>query len=96
MNLKIQPFNFPPAPIIGQRVNAMCATAIASDKMEFCWSKNGSDLKKSNRVQIITFPQFSNLIIDPLSEDDSGNYTCTVMSKGTSDTYSAALQVFSK
>ncbi|KAG8187812.1 hypothetical protein JTE90_001187 [Oedothorax gibbosus] len=95
VNLKIQSFNFPATPIIGQRVNTMCATVIATDKMEFYWSKNGSDLKKSNRVQILTFPQFSSLIIDPLIEEDSGNYTCTVMSKGTSDTYTAALNVLS-
>ncbi|KAG8173632.1 hypothetical protein JTE90_000473, partial [Oedothorax gibbosus] len=93
VNLKIQSFNFPATPIIGQRVNTMCATVIATDKMEFYWSKSGSDLKKSNRVQIMVFPQFSSLIIDPLVEDDSGNYTCTVMSKGTSDTYTAALNV---
>ncbi|KAG8172951.1 hypothetical protein JTE90_005600 [Oedothorax gibbosus] len=93
VNLKIQSFIFPATPIIGQRVNTMCATVIATDKMEFYWSKNGSDLKKSNRVQIMAFPQFSSLIIDPLVEEDSGNYTCTVMSKGTSDTYTAALNV---
>lgn len=94
-SLKVQPIVFPTSPMIGQRASTMCATITAGDKMEFHWSKNGADLTGSNRIQIMTFPQISTLIIDPLSEEDSGNYTCTVFSRGISDSYTASLNVLS-
>lgn len=74
----------------------MCATETAGDKMEFRWAKNGIDITNSNRIQIISLPQISTLIIDPVSEEDSGNYTCTVFSRGVSDSYTASLNVLSK
>ncbi|XP_055939184.1 cell adhesion molecule DSCAM-like isoform X7 [Argiope bruennichi] len=92
-SLKIQRFNFPTSPTIGQRVNAMCATVAAANKMEFHWYKDGVELVKTNRIQIISFAEISNLIIDPLSEEDTGNYTCRVTSRGISDSYTASLHV---
>lgn len=94
--MKVQSFVFPSSPTIGQRVSTMCATVTAGDKLEFHWSKNGLDVTNSNRIQIMTFPQISTLIIDPLNEEDSGNYTCTVTSRGISDSYTASLNVLSK
>lgn len=82
--------------MVGQRVNAMCATITASDKLKFHWTKNGAELVNSNRIKIVSLPQISNLMIDPLTEEDSGNYTCTVMSRGSSDSYTASLNVLSK
>lgn len=81
--------------MIGQRVSTVCATVTAGDKLSFQWSKNGADITNSNRIQIISLPQISNFIIDPLIEDDSGNYTCTVTSRGISDSYTASLNVLS-
>ncbi|GBM75398.1 Hemicentin-1 [Araneus ventricosus] len=92
-SLKIQPFSFPASPTIGQRVNAMCATVAAANKMEFLWYKDGAELVKTSRIQIISFAEISNLIIDPLSEEDTGNYTCRVTSRGISDSYTASLHV---
>ncbi|GFX19863.1 titin [Trichonephila clavipes] len=91
--LKVQPFIFPTSAIINKRVSTMCATVSASGKLEFRWFKNGMDLSKSDRVQIISFPEISNIIIDPLNEEDTGNYTCTVTSRGMSASYTAYLQV---
>ncbi|XP_054719282.1 hemicentin-1-like [Uloborus diversus] len=92
-SLKIQPFLFPATAMIGQRVSTMCATVTAGSKMNFQWSKNGAEIAKSNRIQVMTFPEISNIIIDPLNEDDSGNYTCIVSSNGVSDSYTASLNV---
>ncbi|XP_054723241.1 hemicentin-1-like [Uloborus diversus] len=92
-NLKVQPFSFPPSAMIGHRVSTMCATITAGNKMEFQWFKNGAEISKSNRIQVITFPEIANIIIDPLNEEDSGNYTCTVTTRGISDSYTAALNV---
>ena len=64
--------------------------------MQFRWSKNGVDIASSNRIQIIPLPQISTLVIDPVNEEDSGNYTCTVFSRGISDSYTASLIVLSK
>ena len=94
--MKVQAFFFPSSPIIGQRVSTVCATITAGDKLEFQWSKNGADITNSNRIQIMSFPQISNLIIDPLKEEDSGNYTCTVKSRGKADSYTTSLNVLSK
>ncbi|GFS88049.1 down syndrome cell adhesion molecule-like protein Dscam2 [Nephila pilipes] len=91
--LKVQPFIFPASAIINQRVSTMCATVSAADKMEFRWFKNGLDLSKSNKVQILSFPEISSIIIDPLTEEDTGNYTCTVTSRGVSASYTASLHV---
>ncbi|GBM46999.1 Titin [Araneus ventricosus] len=92
-SLKVQPFSFPTSAVIGQRVSTMCATVSPAGKMEFRWFKNGIDLSKSDRIQIISFPEISNIIIDSLSEEDTGNYTCTVVSRGISASYTATLEV---
>ncbi|KAG8174640.1 hypothetical protein JTE90_019622 [Oedothorax gibbosus] len=91
--LNIQPFNFPPgSSIIGKRVLAMCAPS-ASEKMEFKWLRNGKELSKSSNMDIRTFSDFSNLVIDPLTEEDSGNYTCVVTARGRTASYTTTLQV---
>lgn len=94
--MKVQSFVFPSSPMVGQRVSTVCSTITAGDKLDFHWSKNGADITNSNRIKIMSFPQISNLIIDPLVEEDSGNYTCTVRARGMSDSYTASLNVLSK
>ncbi|XP_055939181.1 cell adhesion molecule DSCAML1-like isoform X4 [Argiope bruennichi] len=92
-SLKIQPFSFPPeSSIIGKRVSATC-TPSSGEKSEFKWFKNGKELTKGLSVDIRTFPDLSALVIDPLTEEDAGNYTCVVNSRGSTASYTTSLQV---
>ncbi|GFS88045.1 titin [Nephila pilipes] len=92
-SLKIQAFNFPPeSSIIGKRVSATC-TPSAGEKMEFKWFRNGKELSKTLNVDIRSFSDLSALVIDPLTEDDTGNYTCVVNSRGLSASYTTTLEV---
>ncbi|KAF8793077.1 Hemicentin-1 like protein [Argiope bruennichi] len=92
-SLKIQAFNFPPeSSIIGKRVSATC-TPSSGEKMEFKWFRNGKELTKSLNLDIRSYPDLSTLVIDPLTEEDSGNYTCVVNSRGLSASYTTTLEV---
>lgn len=71
----------------------MTCTPSSGEKNEFKWFKNGKELSKGLKTDIRSFPDLSNLVIDSLSEEDSGNYTCTVNSKGVTASYTTKLQV---
>ncbi|XP_055939185.1 cell adhesion molecule DSCAML1-like isoform X8 [Argiope bruennichi] len=90
--LMIQPFSFPAESVIGRRVSATC-TPSAGEKMEFKWLRNGKELSKGSNVDIRSFSDLSNLVIDPLSEEDSGNYTCVVNARGMTASYTTTLVV---
>ncbi|KAF8793106.1 Down syndrome cell adhesion molecule-like [Argiope bruennichi] len=93
--LMIQPFSFPAESVIGRRVSATC-TPSAGRKMEFKWLRNGKELSKGSNVDIRSFSDLSNLVIDPLSEEDSGNYTCVVNARGMTASYTTTLVVLSE
>ncbi|GFX19865.1 hypothetical protein TNCV_1434261 [Trichonephila clavipes] len=92
--LEIQPFFFPQSITEGDRVLGACTTK-SGDKSggqpSFKWSKDGKDL--STRTQVKTFGDFSTIVIDPVTEEDSGNYTCSVTSGGLHDSFTAQLTV---
>lgn len=44
----------------------------------------------------MSMSDISNIIIEPATEADSGNYTCVASSEGTSDMYIASLNVHGK
>ncbi|GFR06377.1 hemicentin-1 [Trichonephila clavata] len=90
--LIIQPFNFPAESVIGRRVSATC-TPSAGEKMEFKWFRNGKELSKGINIDIRSFSDLSNLVIDPLTEEDTGNYTCVINSRGMTASYTTTLEV---
>ncbi|XP_035221090.1 Down syndrome cell adhesion molecule-like protein 1 homolog isoform X6 [Stegodyphus dumicola] len=91
-SLQIQPFFFPSKSIINKRVIVTCTSA-AGEKMEFRWMKNGKELLKGLNIDIRSYSDLSNLVIDPLTEDDTGNYTCIVSSRGRTGSYTSVLEV---
>ncbi|XP_071036965.1 cell adhesion molecule DSCAML1 [Parasteatoda tepidariorum] len=91
-SLKIQPFNFPPESVIRERASALC-TSSSGEKMNFNWLKNGKTLTKGQNVDIRSFPDISTLIIDPLLDEDSGNYTCIASARGMTASHTANLEV---
>lgn len=90
--LKIQPFYFPSDVTLGQRITTICSTTWA-DKQEFLWYKQGKELQKDEKIDIRTFADISTIIIDPVSEEHAGNYTCTVNAEGLTDSYTTTLNV---
>ncbi|XP_035221094.1 Down syndrome cell adhesion molecule-like protein 1 homolog isoform X10 [Stegodyphus dumicola] len=89
--LKIFPFSFPTS-VIGKRVIATCATS-TGEKVDFRWLRNGKDIATRNNVKFRSFPDLSTLVIDPLTEEDSGNYTCIVSARGVTESFTTALDV---
>lgn len=64
--------------------------------MTFKWMKNGKELSKGLNVDIRSFSDLSNIVIDPLMEEDSGNYTCVVNARGLTESYTTTLDVLGK
>lgn len=91
-SFKVQPFTFPTTSVIGKRVTTVCATTTGG-KVDFKWLKNGKEISKTSKVIMRSFPEFSTLIIDPVAEDDSGNYTCIATARGISESFTALLDV---
>ncbi|GBM75395.1 Down syndrome cell adhesion molecule [Araneus ventricosus] len=78
----------------GERVIVACTTKSrdkSGGQLSFKWLKDGKDLPA--KTQAKSFGDFSNIVIDPVSEEDSGNYTCAVTSGGLHDSYTAQLTV---
>lgn len=74
----------------------MCTTVEEIPNVQFRWYKNGSPLAASesdSRVRLRTFPDVSTLVIGPLEEGDSGNYTCTGTARSRSDSHTEVLSV---
>ncbi|KAG8172952.1 hypothetical protein JTE90_005601 [Oedothorax gibbosus] len=91
-NWKIQPFIFPPKLTVGTRATGVCSTTTGKG-LQFQWMKNGQNIDKSPNVQIRSYTDSSMILIDPLTEDDSGNYTCVVKSDFWTDSFTAPLVV---
>ncbi|XP_049528340.1 MAM domain-containing glycosylphosphatidylinositol anchor protein 2-like [Dermacentor silvarum] len=96
LSLRLQPFAFPEKTIVGTQVTATCTTVEAAQNVRFRWFKNGRLLtgsERDGRIRLRTFPDVSNLVIGPLEENDSGNYTCTGTAGLKSDSYTQTLHV---
>ncbi|XP_049528341.1 Down syndrome cell adhesion molecule homolog [Dermacentor silvarum] len=94
--VKVQPFSFPSNVVEGSRVSATCSLMSISEGTRFRWARNGKPLSDDpeGRIKTRTDADFSMVTIGPVRQEDSGNYSCTAMSKGKSDTYSANLVVY--
>lgn len=92
---KIQPFTFPNAARIGQRVTSVCSTS-GGNRLIFEWLKDGKTLKENQNLKIISVSDVSTIILESITETDSGNYTCVAKSEGVTDMYVAILNVKGK
>ncbi|XP_023225183.1 tyrosine-protein kinase receptor cam-1-like [Centruroides sculpturatus] len=90
--LEVQPLNFPSITSIGDRVSVLCATR-TGENLRFTWLKDGIEIKKSNNIQIHSYGDVSTIVIDPVSEEDSGNYTCVVKTTNIVESRSSVLKV---
>ncbi|XP_072144767.1 cell adhesion molecule Dscam1-like isoform X2 [Dermacentor andersoni] len=96
ISLRLHPFAFPEKTILGTQVSATCTTVEAAQNVRFRWFKNGRLLtgsERDGRIRLRTFPDVSTLVIGPLEENDSGNYTCTGTAGLKSDSHTQNLHV---
>lgn len=62
--------------------------------MDFKWFRNGKEISSGmQNINILSYAVVSTLVIDPLTSEDSGNYTCIVSARGLSGSYTTALDV---
>ncbi|KFM78982.1 Down syndrome cell adhesion molecule-like protein, partial [Stegodyphus mimosarum] len=90
---KIQPFQFPTQIKRGDIASITCAIMRGHGPFSFNWLKDGSPIKMSSTVSVSSSNKLSNLVIEPVEENYSGNYTCVVHSKYGEDDFTAHLKV---
>ncbi|GIY04341.1 hemicentin-1 [Caerostris extrusa] len=90
--LQIQPFSSHLNPLLENEPVSPVRQQLAKNDF-FKWFKNGKELTKGMNTDIRSFSDLSTLVIDPLSEDDSGNYTCMANVRGLSASYTTVLEV---
>lgn len=74
----------------------MCEVSAQTDMVTFRWLKNNKEISLSKSVRIKHDQEFSVLIIDPVSLEDEGNYTCIASNAEGSAKYTAYLSVKGK
>ncbi|KAF8793104.1 Down syndrome cell adhesion molecule-like [Argiope bruennichi] len=77
---------------VGQRVSTGCTTS-GGTRLKFEWLKDGKSLAESPNIKVRTVDDVSTIIIENVSEKDTGNYTCVATSDGMTDSYIATLNV---
>lgn len=73
----------------------MCTTS-GGKRLHFEWLKDGKDVKDMPHIKTISVSDVSTIIIEPVSESDSGNYTCKAVSDGMTDMFIAPLNIYGK
>lgn len=73
----------------------MCSTS-GGKRINFEWLKNGKNIKDIPHTQVVSISDVSTIIMEPVAESDSGNYTCVANSEGVNDMFVAALNVYGK
>lgn len=93
---EIQKFSFQDNVLEGKVVSVMCL-AVSEDKpIHFQWDKHGKILENTKNITIENSEKFSALIINNVSVENDGNYTCTAKNRYGSTKHSAYLNVKGK
>lgn len=93
---RIQPFSFSDKLTEGQNTKALCTVLEGIGPYKFLWYKNDQALTSSIYTSIESSKDYSLLLINSLSTDHAGNYTCAVTGSSGRDTYSSQLIVNGK
>lgn len=89
-------FSFPTGLKEGQRGSATCTIKSGERPFEFQWLKNGDAIMKSSNVKIQNVLDSSFLVIEAVSSESNGNYTCIVKNAFGTDRFTAPLNVAGK
>ena len=81
--------------IQGSRFFLNCVTILGDSPLTFHWMKNGHKIldDDNDHIHIRKDNLMSTLLIENLSSNDSGNYTCSVNNRGGFDSQSSYLNV---
>lgn len=91
---RIEPFHFPENLHSGQTVQVSCYVSEGDIPVKLYWSFNGAKLLPSEQVDFYEVgKKGSTLAIDPLTEQQTGNYTCTAQNRAGSVDFTARLSV---
>lgn len=91
---RIESFHFPENLHSGQAVQVSCFVSEGDTPIKLFWSFNGVKMRPTDDVNFYKVgKKGSLLVIDPLTEQHSGNYTCTAQNRAGSVDFTARLSV---
>lgn len=91
---RIEPFHFPESLYSGQVVQISCFVTEGDTPVKLFWRFNGEKLSSTEQVNFYKVgKKGSLLVIDPVTEEHTGNYTCTAQNRAGTIDYSARLSV---
>ncbi|XP_023225170.1 Down syndrome cell adhesion molecule-like protein Dscam2 [Centruroides sculpturatus] len=89
----IKPFTFPDNLKTGDSLSVSCSVISGDKPLTFMWMKENKEIKDGSNAKIHTHTSLSILAIDPLDEQNRGNYTCIVSNAFGSTSHTANLQI---
>ncbi|XP_071041660.1 cell adhesion molecule Dscam1 isoform X5 [Parasteatoda tepidariorum] len=90
----IRKFLFQDNVVEGDSVTVTCFAVTKTKPITFNWLKNDNTIsERKQNVRYETGNEISNLILDPVKLEDSGNYTCSATNSDGTDNYTAFLNV---
>ncbi|XP_067138836.1 cell adhesion molecule Dscam2-like [Centruroides vittatus] len=91
--LHIPAFQFRDNVMGGEKVTATCTTTTGNGNLVFRWLKDGKEIVEGERIKILYFSDVSNIVIHPVIEEDTGNYTCIVSDGKQRNSFTALLDI---
>jgi hypothetical protein len=93
---RIAPFSFGDSPVhSGQTAQVTCLVSEGDLPLNITWSFQGGVIDLHSGVVTTNIgKKASSLLIDSVSEVQSGNYTCTAQNRAGSSDYTASLDVY--
>lgn len=89
----IAPVIFPPSLNEGERGSAVCTVKLGEGPFKFEWLKDGHEIKENENIKIQNLMDSSLFIIQSVTSQSTGNYTCIVKNNAGSDRFTAELIV---
>jgi cell adhesion molecule, putative len=90
---EINSFTFKKNVKINGKASVFCSLSSGTPPFKFEWLKSGLKISNSDDLRIDIGKDYSALIIEALSVEDNGNYTCIVSNNHGTDSYTALLTI---
>ena len=94
---KIVPFHFDGAMFSGEAAQITCMVSAGDEPLYISWTFEGKNITSLMGVTTTKIGRKgSSLMIDPISADHRGNYTCTVRNPTGTSNFTASLDINGK
>ncbi|GFR23250.1 contactin-5, partial [Trichonephila clavata] len=90
---KIKQFSFQDNVLEGDVVSVACFAVTKMVPVTYTWLKNGKNIDNVQNIRFSNTEEVSSIILDPVTLNDSGNYTCAATNSAGRDTFTTSLQV---